>query len=79
MIGPWIHALWKRGAFQVGKEEFLSYWESQGKLKHNENNRTTVGEGANYTVTSGKDGYIETAFASVRKKAYCIEFITFCP
>lgn len=66
MVGPWIHALWKRGR-RLSDIEYLAVKEFGGKLKHNEGAlaAATTGTLATLTVTNGQDGYIAQAQINV--------------
>ncbi len=66
MVGPWIHALWKRGK-RLSDIEYLAVKEFGGKLKHNEGAlaAATTGTLATLTVTNGQDGYLAQAQIAV--------------
>jgi len=64
MVGPWLHALWKRGK-RLSDIEYLAIKDFDGKLRQNDNIRTTAGDGATLTANSGKDMYLASAKVNV--------------
>ena len=61
MVGPWIHALWKRGK-KLSDIEYLSIKEFDSKLRTNEGSVvSTTGDLATLTATAGKDMYLAKA------------------
>jgi len=65
MVGPWIHALWKRGK-RLSDIEYLAIKEFDGKLVDNHSaDQTAIGDGATLTASSGKDMYLSRAWANV--------------
>jgi len=67
MVFPWITFLKAVRKRDLGLEELLSFWESQGKLAHNEGAlaAATTGTLASFPVTNTKDGYIIQAQINV--------------
>lgn len=60
MVFPWIPFLFGRRK-RLSDIEYLSIKEFDGKLRKNESNKTTTGDLATLTATSGKDMYIARA------------------
>lgn len=60
MIGPWIHALWKRGR-KLSDIEYLAIKEFDGKTRQNDGTRSSTGTLATLTANSGKDMYLSGA------------------
>ena len=70
MIGPWIHALWKRGR-KLSDIEYLSIKEFDGKLVTNTGQQAdgATGNTATLTASSGKDLYLAKASVTLRADA----------
>jgi len=64
LVGPWIHALFRRGG-RLSDIEYLSIKEFDGKLVQNDSTRTTTGDLATLTASSGKDMYLAIARVDV--------------
>ncbi len=66
MVGPWIHALWKRGR-RLSDIEYLSIKEFDGKTRQVDGTATATGTLA--TITAGaspnKDMYLSGAKISI--------------
>jgi len=60
LVGPWIHALWKRGK-KISDIEYLSIKEFDGKARSNEGSATAVGDIVSLTATALKDMYLARA------------------
>ena len=64
MVGPWIHALWKRGR-RLSDIEYLSIKEFGGKLRQANGTLSGLGDLATLTATAGKDMYVARARISM--------------
>jgi len=60
MVGPWIHALFGRKK-RLSDIEYLAIKEFDGKMVKNGSIRTTTGDIATLTASSGKDMYLAKA------------------
>jgi len=60
MIGPWIHALWKRGR-RLSDIEFMSVKQFEGKLKKVQGAATATGTITSFTPATGKTFYLAGA------------------
>jgi len=65
MIGPWIHALWRRGR-KLSDIEYLSIKEFEGKIRTATGQLAATGTLATLTATAGKDMYLAGAKISCK-------------
>jgi len=65
MVGPWIHALWKRGR-KLSDIEYLSIKEFGGKVRTATVQRSSTGTSATLTANAGKDMYLAGAKVAVK-------------
>ena len=61
MVFPWIPFLKQKAGGKLSDIEFLSIKEFDGKLVQNDGSKTTTGDLATLTASSGKDMYVAKA------------------